>query len=106
MFYNSPQFGIIISAPGLEQICNIPNVVGVKEASFNRDLSIQTHQLIGTKAIISTPDEWIFDKGKELGFEQQVMFATTSDWRFDTADENYYVQFIEKVLQGDLDKAF
>tara|TARA_Y100000588_G_scaffold378810_1_gene459907 strand:+ start:646 stop:1635 length:990 start_codon:yes stop_codon:yes gene_type:complete len=106
MFYNSPQFGIIISAPGLEQICNIPNVVGVKEASFNRDLSIQTHQSIGTKAIISTPDEWILFKGKELGFEQRVMFANTSDWRFDTPDTNHYVTFINNATNGLLDQEY
>ena len=103
MFYNSPQFGIVMSAQGLERICEIPNVVGVKEASFNQDLSIETHLLLGRKAIISTPDEWIFLRGKELGFEQQVMFANTSDWRFDTPGQNHYVQFIDKVMRGDLD---
>ena len=93
MFYNSPQFGIVMSAEGMRRICDIPNVVGVKEASFNRDLSIETHQLLGRNAIISTPDEWIFSKGRELGFEQQVMFANTSDWRFDRPDANHYVKF-------------
>ncbi|HBJ33055.1 MAG TPA: hypothetical protein DDY93_17020, partial [Dehalococcoidia bacterium] len=83
MFYNSPQFGIVVGAQGLRSICDIPNVVGVKEASFNQELSIEAHQQIGQDAIISTPDEWILFKGKELGFEQQVMFANTSDWRFD-----------------------
>ena len=106
MYYNSPQFGIVMSADGLDDICSIDNVVGVKEASFNPELSVSTHLKVGQKAIISTPDEWIFDKGKELGFEQQVMFANTSDWRFDTTEENYYVQFIDKVMQGDLDKDF
>ena len=106
MFYNSPQFGIVMSAQGLEQICQIPNVVGVKEASFNQELSIETHMLIGRDAIISTPDEWIFFKGQELGFEQQVMFANTSDWRFDMPGQNYYVQFIDKVMRGDLDREF
>ena len=73
MFYNSPQFGIVVSAEGLERICRIPNVVGVKEASFNQALSIETHVRVGRDAIISTPDEWILSKGKELGFEQQVI---------------------------------
>jgi uncharacterized protein (UPF0264 family) len=61
--------------------------------------------LIGKSAIISTPDEWIFWKGRELGFQQQVMFANTSDWRFDTPEENYYVRFIEKATRGELDEA-
>ncbi len=106
MFYNSPQFGIVLSADGLGRICQIPNVVRVKEASFNQELSIQTHQLIGQQAIISTPDEWILFKGQELGFEQQVMFANTSDWRFDTPEKNYYVQFIDRAMTGDLDRDF
>ena len=106
MFYNSPQFGIVINPPGLELLCQIPNVVGVKEASFNQQLSIDTHRLIGKEAIISTPDEWIFPKGKELGFQQQVMFANTSDWRFDTPERNHYVQFVERATQGDLDQQF
>jgi 4-hydroxy-tetrahydrodipicolinate synthase len=106
MFYNSPQFGIVMSADGLGRICQIPNVVGVKEASFNQELSIQTHQLVGQQAIISTPDEWILFKGRELGFEQQVMFANTSDWRFDTPEKNYYVQFIDRAMTGDLDRGF
>ena len=106
MFYNSPQFGIVLSADGLGRICQIPNVVGVKEASFNQELSVQTHQLLGQKAIISTPDEWILFKGQELGFEQQVMFANTSDWRFDTPEKNHYVQFIDRAMRGDLDREF
>ncbi|MCH7800260.1 MAG: dihydrodipicolinate synthase family protein [Chloroflexi bacterium] len=106
MFYNSPQFGIVLSAQGLQSICDIPSVVGVKEASFNQELSIETHQLIGRDAIISTPDEWILFKGQELGFEQQVMFANTSDWRFDTPDRNYYVQFIDRAMRGDLSRDF
>ena len=103
MFYNSPQFGIVMSAEGLREICAIPNVVGVKEASFDRQLSIDTHLLIGQEAIISAPDEWVLFKGREMGFQQQVMFANTSDWRFDTPDENYYVQFIDRATQGDID---
>jgi 4-hydroxy-tetrahydrodipicolinate synthase len=106
MFYNTPQLGIVMSAQGLQQICQTPNVVGVKEASFNQELSIETHLLVGRDAIISTPDEWILLKGQELGFEQQVMFANTSDWRFDTPERNHYVQFIDKAMRGDLDKAF
>ena len=106
MFYNSPQFGIVMSAEGLSRICQIPNVVGVKEASFNQALSIETHIRVGRDAIISTPDEWILSKGKELGFEQQVMFANTSDWRFDRPGRNYYVQFIDRAMRGDLDLEF
>ena len=55
MFYNSPQFGIVMSADGLRQLCDIPNVVGVKEASFNRDLTIEAHRRLGKAAIISAP---------------------------------------------------
>jgi 4-hydroxy-tetrahydrodipicolinate synthase len=106
MFYNSPQFGIVMSAQGLQEVCRLPNVVGVKEASFNQELSIETHQLVGRDAIISTPDEWILFKGRELGFEQQVMFANTSDWRFDRPGRNYYVQFIDRAMTGDLDDDF
>ena len=106
MFYNSPQFGIVVSAQGLKSICEIPNVVGVKEASFSQDLSIETHLLIGNDAIVSTPDEWILFKGRELGFQQQVMFANTSDWRFDRPGRNYYVQFIDNATMGDLDDGF
>jgi len=103
MFYNSPQFGIVMSSEGLERLCQIPNVVGVKEASFNQQLSIDTHLLIGRDAVVSTPDEWILFKGREMGFQQQVMFANTSDWRFDRPGENHYVQFIDRATQGDLD---
>ena len=106
MFYNSPQFGIVLSPQGLRRICQIPNVVGVKEASFNQQISIETHLSLGRESIISTPDEWIFNKAKELGFQQHVMFANTSDWRFDTPENNYYVQFIEKATSGHLDEEF
>ena len=34
------------------------------------------------------------------------MFANTSDWRFDRPGENYYVQFIDKAMTGDLDEEF
>ena len=104
MFYNSPQFGIVMSPQGLKRLCQIPNVVGVKEASFSQQISIETHLLIGKQAIISTPDEWIFPKAKELGFHQQVMFANTSDWRFDTPEANHYVQFVDRATQGELDQ--
>ena len=106
MFYNSPQFGITISPQGLKRLCAIPNVVGVKEASFNQQISIETHLLVGRDAVISTPDEWIFHKAKELGFHQQVMFANTSDWRFDTPRHNYYTQFIDRATSGDHDMEF
>ena len=106
MFYNSPQFGIVMSPQGLKRLCQIPNVVGVKEASFNQQTSIETHLMVGKQAIISTPDEWIYPKAKELGFHQQVMFANTSDWRFDTPECNYYVQFIDRASRGDLDLDF
>ena len=106
MFYNSPQFGMLMSPQGLKRLCQIPNVVGVKEASFNQQTSIETHLLVGKQAIISTPDEWIYPKAKELGFHQQVMFANTSDWRFDTPECNYYVQFIDRASRGDLDLDF
>ena len=106
MFYNSPQFGIVMSAQGLGRVCDIPNVVGVKEASFNQDLSIEAHLKLGRDAIISTPDEWILFKGREMGFEQQVMFANTSDWRFDTPAGNHYVRFIERAMSGDLDDGY
>ncbi|MCL0102062.1 dihydrodipicolinate synthase family protein, partial [Dehalococcoidia bacterium] len=106
MFYNSPQFGIVMSPQGLKRICDIPNVVGVKEASFSQQISIETHLLAGTQAIISTPDEWIFAKGKELGFQQQVIFANTSDWRFDLPGSNHYVQYIDRATRGELDQEF
>jgi hypothetical protein len=106
MFYNSPQFGIVLSPAALRQICGLPNVVGVKEASFNQQLSIETHLTLGKDYVISTPDEWIYWKAQELGFRQQVMFANTSDWRFDLPGANYYVQFIERCSEGNLDEAF
>ena len=106
MFYNSPQFGITMSVNGLARLCELPNVVGVKEASFNQQLSIEAHLTLGQESIISTPDEWIYFKGQELGINQQVMFANTSDWRFDVPGANNYVQFIDRACQGDLDEAF
>ena len=106
MFYNSPQFGIVMSPQGLQQLTQIPTVVGVKEASFDQQISIDTHLLIGEEIIVSTPDEWILFKGRELGFNQQVMFANTSDWRFDAPGRNRYVQFIDKATSGEIDDAF
>ena len=106
MFYNSPQFNIVMSPQGLNKLCQIPNVVGVKEASFSQQTSIETHLLVGKKAIISTPDEWIYRKAESLGFKQQVMFANTSDWRFDTPNNNNYVKFIDKASEGNIDWNF
>ena len=106
MFYNSPQFGITMSVNGLERLCQLPNVVGVKEASFNQQLSIEAHLTLGKDSVISTPDEWIYFKGQELGINQQVMFANTSDWRFDVPGANNYVNWIDRACQGDLDEAF
>jgi uncharacterized protein (UPF0264 family)/dihydrodipicolinate synthase/N-acetylneuraminate lyase len=106
MFYNSPQFGIVMSTYGMQRLCRIPNVVGVKEASFNQQLSIEAHLTLGKEAVISTPDEWIFFKARELGIQQQVMFANTSDWRFDIPGANNYVQFIDRATKGDLDEEF
>ena len=105
MFYNSTQFGIVMSAQGLARLCEIPNVVGVKEASFDRQLTIDTHLLLGKTAVISAPDEWVLFKGREMGFQQQVMFANTSDWRFDRPEEGYYVEFINRATSGDIDDA-
>ena len=106
MFYNSPQFGITMSVNGLARLCSLPNVVGVKEASFNQQLSIEAHMTLGRDSVISTPDEWIYFKGQELGINQQVMFANTSDWRFDVPGANNYVRWIDGACQGDFDEAF
>jgi|TARA_B100001964_G_scaffold228008_1_gene278612 hypothetical protein len=106
MFYNSPQFGIVLDENWLGKVCQISNVVGVKEASFNKDISINTHLNVGNDAIISTPDEWILFAGDEMGFQQQVMFANTSDWRFDKPGSNHYVSFVERAMSGDLDKVY
>ena len=103
MYYNSPQFGTILNESELDQIVNIENIVGVKEASFNKEISINSHKTLGEKAVISTPDEWIFWEGEKLGFQQQVMFANTSDWRFDTPDNNSYTQFVQDACKGNID---
>lgn len=104
-FYNSPQFGITMSARGLSKIAEIQNVVAIKEASFNMQISIDTHLLAGNKVVVSVPDEEIFFFEPYYGFHQQVMFANTSDWRFDTPERHDYVQFIAAATAGDLDKA-
>ena len=104
MFYNSPQFGIVLDADSLNRICKIPGVIGVKEASFDRAISIKAHQLIGEKSIISIPDEWILFEGARSGFCQQVMFANTSDWRFGTPEKNYYVEFINEATKGKINE--
>ena len=103
MYYNSPQFGVILDETELEIIVDIENIVGVKEASFNPEISIKSHVNLGEKAIISTPDEWIFWEGKKSGFQQTVMFANTSDWRFDTPENNSYTTFVQNACNGNID---
>jgi dihydrodipicolinate synthase/N-acetylneuraminate lyase len=104
-FYNSPQFGITLSAKALAKIAEIPSVVAIKEASFNMQTSIDTHLLAGDKAVISMPDEEIFFYEPYYGFHQQVMFANTSDWRFDSEDRHDYVKFIDMATRGELEDA-
>jgi 4-hydroxy-tetrahydrodipicolinate synthase len=104
-FYNSPQFGITLSARALGKIADLPNVVAIKEASFNLQTSIDTHLQSGQKAVISAPDEEIFFFEEYYGFHQQVMLANTSDWRFDTADSHHYVPFIDLATAGRLEEA-
>ena len=104
-FYNSPQFGITLSAKALARMADLPNLIAIKEASFNPQISIDTHLQAGAKAVVSVPDEEIFFFEPFYGFHQQVMFANTSDWRFDTADSHDYVRFIDLATQGHLDEA-
>ena len=104
-FYNSPQFGIVLSAKALSKLADLPTLVAIKEASFNLQLSIDTHLAAGSKAVVSVPDEEIFFVGEPYGIHQQVMFANTSDWRFDTSSSHNYVQFIDLATGGDLEKA-
>lgn len=104
-FYNSPQFGITMSAKGLSRLADIENVIAIKEASFNTQVSIDTHLEAGRKVVVSTPDEEIFPLAKMYGFSQQVMFANTSDWRFDTPSRHDYVNYIEKATGGDYEAA-
>jgi 4-hydroxy-tetrahydrodipicolinate synthase len=104
-FYNSPQFGITLSAKALSKIADLPNLVAIKEASFNMQLSIDTHLEAGKKAVVSAPDEEIFFFEPYYDFHQQVMFANTSDWRFDSEEKHDYVNFINLATKGELDKA-
>ncbi len=104
-FYNSPQFGIVMSAKGLAKLAEIQNLIAIKEASFNTQLSIDTHLLAGGNAVVSVPDEEIFFFEQYYNFHQQVMFANTSDWRFDTKDKHDYVKFIDLATNREFDKA-
>ncbi len=100
-FYNSPQFGIVMSANGLSKLAEIKNVLAIKEASFNMQLSIDTHLSAGEKVVVSVPDEEIFFYEQYYGFHQQAMFANTSDWRFDTSKKHNYVDFIDHATKQD-----
>ena len=104
-FYNSPQFGLVLSAKALSRMADLPTLVAIKEASFNLQLSIDTHLEAGTKAVVSMPDEEIFFVGEPYGIHQQVMFANTSDWRFDTPSANHYVRFIDLATHGRWEEA-
>ncbi len=104
-FYNSPQFGITLSARALAKMAELRNLVAIKEASFNMGLSIDTHLQAGDKAVVSVPDEEIFFFEEYYGFHQQVMFANTSDWRFDTEDRHDYVSFVDLATSGHLEEA-
>jgi 4-hydroxy-tetrahydrodipicolinate synthase len=104
-FYNSPQFGITLSAKALARLADLKNLIAIKEASFNMQLSIDTHLQAGEKAVVSAPDEEIFFFEEFYGFHQQVMFANTSDWRFDTEDSHHYVHFIDLATKGRLAEA-
>jgi len=104
-FYNSPQFGIVLGAKALSRMADLPTLVAIKEASFNLQLSIDTHLEAGSKAVVSMPDEEIFFVGRPYGIHQQVMFANTSDWRFDRPGANHYVRFIDLATQGKWDEA-
>jgi len=104
-FYNSPQFGTVLSAKALSRMADLPTLLAIKEASFNLQLSIDTHLEAGKKAVVSMPDEEIFFVGEPYGIHQQVMFANTSDWRFDRPGTNHYVQFIDLATQGKMEEA-
>jgi len=104
-FYNSPQFGMVLSAKALSRMADLPTLIAIKEASFNIQLSIDTHLEAGAKAVVSMPDEEIFFVGEPYGIHQQVMFANTSDWRFDTPTSNNYVRFIDLATGGRWDEA-
>ena len=68
MFYNSPQFGTVLSVEGLRGICEIPNVVGVKEASFNQQLSIDAHVSLGQRiaVVVMFPPNGVFGAQRRL----------------------------------------
>jgi 4-hydroxy-tetrahydrodipicolinate synthase len=104
-FYNSPQFGLVLGAKALAKMADLPTLVAIKEASFNMQLSIDTHLAAGGKAVVSAPDEEIFWVGEPYGIRQQVMFANTSDWRFDSPSSHRYVPFIDLATRGELEKA-
>jgi len=104
-FYNSPQFGIVLSAKALSKMADLDTLIAIKEASFNLQLSIDTHLEAGEKAVVSMPDEEIFFVGEPYGIHQQVMFANTSDWRFDTPTSHDYVQFIDHATHGRWEEA-
>jgi 4-hydroxy-tetrahydrodipicolinate synthase len=104
-FYNSPQFGIVLSAKSLARMADLETLIAIKEASFNMGLSIDTHLAAGGKAVVSMPDEEIFFVGEPYGIHQQVMFANTSDWRFDTLSSHHYVRFIDLATQGKMEEA-
>jgi 4-hydroxy-tetrahydrodipicolinate synthase len=104
-FYNSPQFGIVLSAKAMSRMADLETLIAIKEASFNLQLAIDTHLEAGKKAVVSMPDEEIFFVGEPYGIHQQVMFANTSDWRFDTESSHNYVQFIDLATQGHWEEA-
>ena len=104
-FYNSPQFGITLSARALSKMADLRSLIAIKEASFNLQLSIDTHLQAGGKAVVSVPDEEIFFFEEYYGFHQQVMFANTSDWRFDSPESHSYVDFVELATGGRLEEA-
>lgn len=104
-FYNSPQFGVVLSAKALSKMADLDTLIAIKEASFNLQLSIDTHLEAGSKAVVSMPDEEIFFVGEPYGIHQQVMFANTSDWRFDTERSHDYVRFIDLATHGKWEEA-
>jgi 4-hydroxy-tetrahydrodipicolinate synthase len=104
-FYNSPQFGVVLSAKALSKMADLETMIAIKEASFNLGLSIDTHLQAGAKAVVSMPDEEIFFVGEPYGIRQQVMFANTSDWRFDTESSHNYVRYIDLATHGRWDEA-
>ena len=55
-FYNSPQFGITLSARALAKMAELSNLIAIKVVIFNLQLSIYTHLAAGKKAVVSGPD--------------------------------------------------